>query len=74
MQARSRGLQRGETPSRESANDRTWKAPVLRPHPGTTFERDLGRNATPIRQPREFIRAENRIDPATDRAPRIKRQ
>ena len=40
---------------------RQWpdmETPVLRPHPVVTFKLDLGRNATPIRQPREFIWAE----------------
>jgi hypothetical protein len=36
------------------------ETPVLRTHPRTTFERDLGRNATPIRQSRDFIRAPKR--------------
>ena len=47
--------------SRKAATrERRWpdmENPVLRPQPGTTFERDLGRNATSIRQAREFIRA-----------------
>ncbi|MGA2993187.1 hypothetical protein [Bradyrhizobium sp.] len=42
---------------------RQWpdmETPVLRTHPRTTFERELGRNATPIRQSRDFIRAPKR--------------
>jgi len=36
------------------------KTPVLRTQPRTRFEPELGRNATPIRQPRDFIRAPKR--------------
>lgn len=42
---------------------RQWpdmKTPVLRTRPRTTFERDQGRNATRIRQPRDFIWAPKR--------------
>src|ERR1700722_6019499 len=72
-QAKSGDLQRGEKPSRTSANGRTWKLRCCAPHPRTTFGRDLGRNTTSIRQPQEFIRAENQSDSAPNPAMAIKR-
>jgi hypothetical protein len=45
------------------------ETPVLRTHPRTTFERELGRNATLIRQSRDFIRAPKRA--ATPRLPAL---
>jgi hypothetical protein len=42
---------------------RQWpdiESPGCAPNPRTTFKPDQGRNATPIRQPRDFIRAPKR--------------
>ena len=61
MQARPKPAQRRKAATQK----RQWpdmETLIIAP-PGKTFERDLGRNATPMGQAREFIWAENLNSP-----------